>query len=307
MNTTISTSKCKAYLILFQTSDIDILILKGTFVLTILLITIANIYLIKLLKNRKKNSINTLFTILSWFDISFGIVAIPVFLSMATIQKSDCIYYRIAEFTSFFAAEYPWYMVLLIATDRYLIITKQLSTHAKYMNKRKIYLYVFTWTVLTSILSLWYTCTKDISTWVELNVASTTVGTIIFIEFLVIIWLYINIVVYVQKRNKSMQASRHGRKKCSYSIRTAKTVFLVLLCLVCCNLSYAVVSLYVSLCRNPNPKVTRNILGWFSLLSHLNSFLNVLIISHNRNIKHSAPKTTMLMMESVNKVISMSM
>ena len=48
------------------------------------------------------------------------------------------------------------------------------------------------------------------------------------------------------KETKIMKGSRHDNKKENYSIRTAKTVFLVLLCLVCCNLTTAGAVMYLS-------------------------------------------------------------
>ena len=80
-----------------------------------------------------------------------------------------------------------------------------------------------------------------------------------------------------------MQGSRHGKKQDSYSIRTAKTVFLVLLCLVGCNLSNRAVVLYICFHQNLDTKVKHTMIGGFCLLSYSNSFFNaVIIISRSR-------------------------
>ena len=85
-----------------------------------------------------------------------------------------------------------------------------------------------------------------------------------------------------------MQGSSHGKKQDSYSIRTAKTVFLLLLCLVGCNLSDITVALCICVHQNVDTKVKHTMIGGFCLLSYSNSFFNaVIIISRSRNSKQS--------------------
>ena len=176
-------------------------------------------------------------------------------------------------------------MITLIAIDRYLIITKHPRIHAKYMTAKRIFYYVVMFVGLTVTISLWYTCTKSREQFIELNIASVAGAgaLILFILLLVTFSLYIHLVIFVYKKDKIMQGSRHGTKQDSYSIRTAKTVFLVLLCLMGCNISYAIMLIYISVNQSVDTNVKFTMFGWFGLLSYSNSFFNaVIIISRNR-------------------------
>ena len=122
----------------------------------------------------------------------------------------------------------------------------------------------------------------------ELNDALITAWVILIILLLVTFSLYIHLVIFVYKKDKIMQGSRHGKKQDSYSIRTAKTVFLVLLCLMGCNVSYATLVLYICFHQNLDKKFKHTMIGWFCLLSYSNAFFNaVIIISRSRISKRS--------------------
>ena len=282
------TKNCKEHLYIYLSYDSESIVLKVVDAIVCMAIICANTYLINLLWNKRRISINILFIILSCFDILTGIVAIPMYMLITTIHINYCSFYRVVDATFVFSVGYPWFMITLIAIDRHLIITKHPRLHEKYMSMKRICDYVIMIVGLTVTLSLWYTFIKTREQWLELNVAMITAFFILFILLLVTFSLYIHLVIFVYKKDKIMQGNRHGKKQDSYSIRTAKTVFLVLLCLVGCNLSFATVMLYISVNKNLDTTVKHSMIGWCFLLSYSNSFFNaVIIISRSRNSKQS--------------------
>ena len=211
-----------------------------------------------------------------------------MYMLVTTYHINYCSLFHVADAIFIFSTGYPWSMITLIAIDRYLIITKHPKVHEKYMTTKRIYYYVIMNVGLTFTLSLWYTCIKTRERWLELNAAMITSCFILLILLLVTISLYIHLVIFVYKKDKIMQGSRQDKKQDSYSIRTAKTVFLVLLCLVVCNLYFVTVVLYICVHQNLDTKVKHTMTGWFCLLSYSNSFFNaVIIISRSRKFKES--------------------
>ena len=282
------TKNCKDHLDIFHSYDSESLVLKVVDAIVCVAIICANSYLIKLLWNKRRISINILFIILSCFDILTGIVTIPMHMIVTTIHINYCRFFRVADAIFFFNEGYTYFMITLIAIDRYLIITKDPSIHAKYMTTKRICYYVILFVGLTFTLSLWYTCIKTRERWVELNTAAITGGLILIILLSVTFSLYIQLAIFVYKKDKIMQGSRQNKKQDSYSIRTAKTVFLVLLCLLGCNLSYTTALVYFCVHQNVDSKVKHTMIGWFVLISYSNSFFNaVIIISRSRNFKKS--------------------
>ena len=284
------TKKCKEHLDIYHSYDSESIVLKVVDAIVCVVIICANSYLIKLLWNKRRISMNILFIILSCFDILTGIVTVPMYTLVTTIHIKYCSFFHVADFISIFSSGYPWFMITLIAIDRYLSITKHPRIHAKYMTTKRICYYVVIFVGLTVTISLWYTCIKSREQFIELNIASVTdfTGLILIILLLVTFSLYIHLVIFVYKKDKFMQGSRHGKKQDSYSIRTAKTVFLVLLCLMGCNISDATMLIYISVNQNLDTKFKFTMVGWFGLLSYSNSFFNaVIIINRSRISKQS--------------------
>ena len=264
---------------------------------------ITNSYLIQLLWNKRRISINILFIILSCFDILTGIVAIPMYMLVTTIHINYCSFFRVANVICFCSIGYPWFMITLIAIDRHLIITKHPRVHEKYMTSKRICYYVIMFVGLTVTLSLWYTCIKTRERWMELNVAMITAFFILFILLLVTISLYIQLVIFVYKKDKIMQGSRHGKKQDSYSIRTAKTVVLVLLCLMGCNVSYVTVVLYIWVHQIVDIKVKHSMIGWCFLLSYSNSFFNAVIIIYRSRISKQSKRVVSQLPKTIETTI----
>ena len=281
--------ECEIFRDLYQRSDLDIRLLKTAFGIAAILIIAANVYLIRLLWRKRYITINLLFIIQSCFDMFTGAVAIPMFLLLTAAnidENAYCRVFYIAQFNHVFVASYPWFMIVFIAIDRYMIITKPLTVHEKYVTRRSIYLYIFMSTVFNCAISIWFALAGGRVS--RLNVAFLLHMLIVFISFTVTFGLYINLVIYVCKRNKIIQGSRHDNKKENYSTQTAKTVFLVLLCLVCCNLSNTGAVIYFNENHDLNSKITMNISGWFNLLLYMNSCFNVIIIvNRSQNLKDS--------------------
>ena len=278
----ITNGTCIGRYLLFASDDIDVVFIKLAFAIATVAIVVINVYMIKLLWKKRRISVNLLFIILSCFDILNSMTTIPMFWILSTVKESSCILTLIWEFASIVSIEYPWFMITLIAIDRYLIITKLPMVHAKYMRKKNIFSYISISIVLTITLAFWYIFTRPKGKWLTISFQICLL--VILAEFVVICSLYIHLVIIVYRKYKIMKGSRQRKSQECYSIRTAKTVFLLLLCLVFCNFCHAAVLLYINLDQQLKKKVIRNLFGWSALLSYLNSLFNPLIII-NRNVK----------------------
>ena len=219
------TKTCKEHLDIYHSYDSESIVLKVVDAIVCVTIICANSYLIKLLWNKRRISINILFIILSCFDILTSIVAIPMYMLVTTIHIKYCSLFRVADAIFIFSAAYPWFMITLIAIDRHLIITKHPRVHEKYMTTKRIYYYVIMIIGLTVTLSLWYTCIKTRERWLELNAAMITVSFILLMLLLVTTSLYIHLVIFVYKKDKIMQGSRHGKKTRQLQYKNSKNSF----------------------------------------------------------------------------------
>ena len=195
--------ECEILLDYYQRSDLDIRLLQIAFGIVAILIIAANVYLIRLLWRKRYITINLLFIIQSSFDMYTGAVAIPMFLLVVTNidENTYCRVHYVAQFNYMFVASYPWFMIVFIAIDRYMIITKPLTVHEKYMTRRSIYLYVFMSIVFNCIISIWFILAGGMVS--RINVAFLLHMLMVFISFTVTFGLYIHLVIYVYKRNKN--------------------------------------------------------------------------------------------------------
>ena len=273
----ITNGTCFGRYLLFASDDIDVVFIKLAFAIATVAIVAINVYLINLVWQKRRITVNLLFVILSCFDILNSMTTIPMFWILSALKESSCILKLIWEFASIISLEYPWFMITLIAIDRYLIITKLPTVHVKYMTKKNIFRYISISIVITITLALWYILTKPKGKW-KLTLSFEICLLVILAEFVVICSLYIHLVIFVYRKYKIMEGSRQCKSQESFSIRTAKTVFLLLVCLVFCNFCHAAVLLYINLDQHLTRNVIRNLFGWSALLSYLNSFFNALII-----------------------------
>ena len=190
---------CKEQLDIYHSYDSQSTVLKVVAAIVSAAITCANSYLIKLLWNKRRISINTLFIILSCFDILNGVVVVPMYMLVTTYNINYCSFFRVADAIFHFGAIYPWYMITLIAIDRYLIIAKHPRVHEKYMTMKRICYYVTMIVGLAVTLSLWYACIKTRERWVELNAAVITGSFILLILLLVTISLFTLSSLFIRK------------------------------------------------------------------------------------------------------------
>ena len=288
----ITNGTCYGRYSLLTSDDVDVVFIKFAFGIALVAIIAINGYLIKLLWEKRRISVNLLFIILSCFDITNSITIIPFFWILNMLKESSCRLKLVMDFTSIVGLEYPWFMITIIAIDRYLIIKKERRVHAKYMSKKAIFCYIFISIIVTTTLALWYTFTTPKGEW-KLTIPISICLLVILAEFSVIFSLYVHLVVFVYKKYKRMEGNRQRTIQGNFSKRTAKTVFILLSCLVSCNLAHAVVLLYINLDQPLNQKVVRNLFCWSSLISQLNSFFNALIII-NRTVKKQTTSTEVL-------------
>ena len=147
------------------------------------------------------------------------------------LKESSCRLKPIMDFTSIVSLEYPWFMITIIAIDRYLIIKKERRVQTKYMTKKTIFCYIAISIIVTITLALWYTFTTPKGEW-KLTISISICFLVILAEFSVIFSLYIHLVIFVYKKYKRMEGNRQSTIQANFSKQTANTVFILLLCLV---------------------------------------------------------------------------
>ena len=298
-NMNLSYHNCMMVRNVFLQHGIDILFLQLTYGLSALMIIIANILLIRMLLRQEMNKVNILFLILSCSDLIVGTGTIPLLTSWFFTEIDERVYckmFPIGQFFLYCPVIFSWIMTIIIAIDRYLVITKPLL-HAKYMGHRALWFYVSFSFVFSFAVALW----KILAVKLTANLIESTFAAfkgLVEITFIVITAsLYIHLLIFVRRRARIMAGSRHehsGQK--SYSARTTKTIALVFVCLVCCNLTELCGYVYyVHLDHTLEPELLRNLVFWLLLPLLLNSFFNAVIVmsrSAKLKTKHNAVSFT---------------
>ena len=269
---------CKGYFDLYCTLGLNLTFLQLATGIAVILIISVNIYLMKLIWKERRITLNLLLIILSFLDIFTGVVVFSTYLAITILKDNYCSIHLVAEFTVLFTEGYPWFMIVFIAIDRYFIVTKQERIHAKRITKKLIYLYMLICNILNLSIVCWYISNHQIQVLLKLNFVSTLGRIGMFTQILVTFGFYIHLLIYLYKKNKTMQDNTiNDTKHENYSIEIAKTNFLILFCFLCCNVTYSSVALYINLNLGENQNSSHIIYCWLSILSYFNAFFNVVL------------------------------
>ena len=274
---------CKVWLVILETLNLDMLFLQIAYGLSVILILFSNIWLIKLLWKHRQITVNLSFIILSSFDIMTGAITLPLILLRIIKKDITCIIRALIQFFSVVSCMCPMSIMALIAVDRYMIITRQ-SVHGKYITKKFICYYIANSTFIILGAAVWYVvAAKTLGT----NTVYFVLSSIFVLAIMVIFGLYIHLVYFVFKKSKVMKGRRHEKKNINnYSVRTAKTIFILLLSLTICNVGYFASIFFLWKANIKDPVIVRNLLLWSQLISYLNSFFNsVILIYRSRNLR----------------------
>ena len=127
LNLSISQTNCNYFLQLSQDHFIGILILRIYYPLTALIIVISNGLLLQTFsKKTTKTRADKMFTILSSSDFGVGLISVPVVSLMLFITDCDIlnVLSPAVECFALFPYGFSWALIVIVALDRVLIITK---------------------------------------------------------------------------------------------------------------------------------------------------------------------------------------
>ena len=179
----------------------------------------------------------------------------------------------------FVPVKFSWATTVVIALDRFLLITKN-HLHRKYLTDRIIIIILTSSFLGANIIGLWHVLNVKLPDKIlDVNPFYVTLS-IVEVSFIIAtIALYKHLLTYVRKQAKSMQSNRakQGQNQC-YSYRTTQTMVYVFFSLAVCNITQLIGMNYTIWSKNDDHIGVRNTIFWTTLALYLSSFLNPVIL-----------------------------
>lgn len=280
----------------FHEPGIDLTVLKLAFIATAVLILASNgLLLRKLLLKREKTRADKLFIILSLSDMGIGACTIPMLSLLTFSLKRDivCLLHPVTTFFTYYPYLFSWAMVIIIAIDRCLMITKS-NTYGKYITNKFLYLFI-------GLVFLAITCvTAIVIPKGKYKLYSRKISAAfmfqIFMQLLSIFTvaaLYSYLLYYVRKKAKRFDNNRRRHSQQIYSEQVTKSIFLIYLCLIFFSLPHAV-GLLVWLSNppaTPSNVTVRNRFCWLVLSLYSNSYVNAMILIYRTRKQRILPQS----------------
>ena len=274
---------CMMFRNLFETQGIDKLLLKIGYSISSVITVAINVALIRVLwPQRRRTRANKLFTVLSMSDIVVGMFTLPFTTLLFYTEISEEIYCKLIPiiiYAIFTPVNFSWTTTIVIAADRFLVITQR-RLHHKYITDKTMHFVLINNFIVANLLSLWtLTTTRYPRKILEANPFTITLTILETMFISITAMMYIYLLYYVRRTAKVMKLSRcKSKKQKSYTHRTTKTAAYIFVCLVTCNVTQLVGMTYVILSRNDNKIIIRNAIFWPTLALNLNSFFNAVIL-----------------------------
>ena len=274
---------------LFHNHFVDALMLQIYFIFTTLAIVISNgVLLHKLYKKRCKSRADKIFIILSCSDLGVGVFSIPIIsisLFKWNVSAINYTHGAIWIFTASFPYGFSWMLVVIIAIDRVLIVTKG-KIYKNCITMKVLYriivfclLYVL---AIVILLAMRHNSFKRYSQVIVFILLLTELS-FIFITIVAYIYLY----HYVRSKSRAIANKRHGGADLS------KKLTLTTICTYLCLLVFTLPLLAKQVIHFTGPisdgRINVNLEYWCTILPHSNSYANALLIlyinrqNHKRN------------------------
>ena len=264
------TSNCKIHYELTRTPHIYTVTIPIACGFIAILIIVANIRLIRLLIKQRKNTINLSFIILSCSDIFIGAVTLPLIILQELVEYRHYCQIRVMLYASMGFAFFSWNMTLIIAIDRYLIVTRP-TLQAKYITRKIIYSFAF--------INIIYVCG---TIFISFFVTRTVFAIIEVFKLIVtglIVTIYIHLIIIVRQKAMVMKRRRHKYNQTSnFGNRTTKTILLLLICELITLLPYITLSFYIQINKIKHTQFIHYLTYWTYLIILANSFFNAIIL-----------------------------
>lgn len=270
--------------------------------LTPVIVTLNLILIFIMFKTGEKRSYTSHFVIcMSISDIGMGSIALPMLVAMLTVEnlRSNCTYQRVVQCVAYIFGYTTFFMLIVIAMDRYLLITKTVK-YKSIMTKFRFGI-VVTCVVMTAIACSVISVTLY-SFYLHMAFISTNV---LFIGSIYI--LYNKLLHRIDKqastvaksevvtstRERLMSKKSRRRKR---DVSVARTIKILLSTIFGLYMPYNIVSsiwTYYRFQLNENPGLILNItVFWTYVLMFINCTANVIIYGHgNGKIRRYARNT----------------
>ena len=269
----------------FHEPGIDLTVLQVAFIITALLILASNDMLLrKLLLKEKKKRPGKLFIILCISDMGVGTITVPL-ISLLTFSLNEdiiCSPYKTIIFFAYYPFVFSWTMVIIIAIDRCLMITKY-GTYGKYVTLKVLYCFI-------AFIFVIYACIFGaVIPEGELAANSSEINPFHIIQIILellfmfaIAALYSYLLCYVRRKAKKFANNRSIHVQRSYGDKLTKSIFLIYLCLIFFTLPQVAGFLSWPLDPTvmPSASTVRNRTCWLLLALYCNSYANAMILLH---------------------------
>ena len=271
-------TKCDQLPKLFQHQSVDILILGILYVVTALVIVISNSVLLnKLFKKKFKTRADKVFIILSCSDIGVGLFSVPI-NSLPFFRKEWhllCKFSQLLRFFTYIPYSFSWIVIIVIALDRVLLITKG-HAYRKFITMRRLYYII--------ILSISLVFGTVILTVMEDKLLPEVRRKMLYTQLLaetclIIITMvaYIYLFHFVHSKTQKIAHQRHGGTGINKKLMMTVTyTYICLLLFTLPNFAGVVINISIT-----DRTLNRNVQYWTLIMLFSNSYANAFIILFN--------------------------
>ena len=235
-----------------------------------------------------------MFIILSFSDIGVGLINVPIMALVLFIKdfRSLCQLSPILKFFTYVPYGFSWFMIILIALDRVLVITKG-YIYKEYVTIKHLYCLAILCLLSVIIMSLIFSLKSEF-----MGRNPFVVGCIgISLESC---WIIITSVAYtylfyfVRSRSRVIANTRHSGNK--FDKKLMMTITYTYICLLLFTLPYFTKIVVTSFFPVIDPEIERNIQCWGTILAFSNSYANAFIILLNsrgkqKDVQHTVCST----------------
>ena len=278
----------------FKVTD-EVTILKIMYCLSFITIIVANgILLWRLAFRMRRSRSNLLFIFLSLSDIFVALISIPI-MALDLFNKQftpgcflPCEVYVVLQY---FPYVYSWSLTVVIALDRYFVVTQK-RKYEEFITKKRIFIIAILLLISTFGASLLYIV-------VEMSIRTLVKMAIEVLLILITVFSYVNLLHFVRKKSKAARKGEYGAgKKDASSIKLTRIIAYIFFCQVVLSLPQWIY-LFVLINLKTEKTLTsimkqRLIYRWLIILRFSNCYTNAFILLYNqyrdyRRLVHAKP------------------
>ena len=273
---------CQELTLYFDTFGIDIVFLKIAFVITALLIVSTNVVLLtKLIKKKHKTRPDKLFMILTVADLCTGVISIPIIsLPLHELDLDHlCNFSNFLTFFSLYPCLFSVHMCIIIALDRYLIITRN-KLYIKYVRNIILYCVIFVLFLISFLLTMLHSMTGHFFEFHHKLETHALVFIVVIVTTELLIFptafiLYYKLYKYVLCQSQNIAENRSGATVNQKLIKTITFICLSLLVFIVPHFALFVISFLIT---TENGSIYRIMIYLSAILIYSNAWINPVIL-----------------------------